>query len=450
MKKLYLYLTIAFILAVVIDFTVLGQKQDIRRSGSNSSGGSGNVTLLPFNQDIEQWGFTNYLQFSQFATNNSVGLRLPYWTVFSGGTNLGSGDVASDASFVISSAQFNIPPGDQSAGGVTLSASAITNWFGDTFSAPQGVFTLNSVFATTNAMADYMAYFYIVPQLGTLGAQEMRSNEVLLAVSPDYHFPYVFSLTSAGVGDSSTPGTLARAGINTTRASAWLEVGAGLLNKYPMQKWSHNNGTNVVAQMEYDGSLHTDGTLGSGPVLSSDLYVQNATTGQNLITGSGVDDTAHSSLFGVEYGATNGIAIYGAAQSVITNGWSVGVEGDSYAVVDGQESTGVRALAGTAVPNASKTIGVRVLDGTTFQAGSSTNNWGIKVEDQTLGKTNYAIQTGLGQVSFGAPVETRNTTTTPTGAQLGVGGGAFWCSNAVVYVSFSTDGSSVTTKQIAP
>lgn len=43
-----------------------------------------------------------------------------------------------------------------------------------------------------------------------------------------------------------------------------------------------------------------------------------------------------------------------------------------------------------------------------------------------------------------------STTTTPTGAQIGAGNAIAWVSNAVFYVSVSTDGSTVNTKLLAP
>jgi hypothetical protein len=55
-----------------------------------------------------------------------------------------------------------------------------------------------------------------------------------------------------------------------------------------------------------------------------------------------------------------------------------------------------------------------------------------------------------GNISASGQLRISSTTSTPTGASLGAGGAALWVSNAVVYASYSADGSSVSTKQIAP
>jgi hypothetical protein len=68
--------------------------------------------------------------------------------------------------------------------------------------------------------------------------------------------------------------------------------------------------------------------------------------------------------------------------------------------------------------------GLRVGSITDSGAGSITNVYGLKIEDQTAGVTNYAIHTGLGQVRLGGPLTLPGGTLLTTSAALTNGAAA--------------------------
>lgn len=90
-----------------------------------------------------------------------------------------------------------------------------------------------------------------------------------------------------------------------------------------------------------------------------------------------------------------------------------------------------------------------------WQRAASTITWtatsnAADSADTGLARSSAGVVRVSNGSSGGGKLSFLSTTNTPTGANIGAGGGIFWVSNAVAYVSVSSDGSSVTTKQIAP
>ncbi len=92
------------------------------------------------------------------------------------------------------------------------------------------------------------------------------------------------------------------------------------------------------------------------------------------------------------------------------NNGSIGAELDAFYSGSGTavEVSGVYTDVGNGSTGAvTNMMGIHVTTNSNFGGGSITNNYGLKVEDQTAGTTNYAIYTGLGKVSLGDALQFR-------------------------------------------
>ncbi len=150
----------------------------------------------------------------------------------------------------------------------------------------------------------------------------------------------------------------------------------------------------------------------------SSAVLNAAAAGLNVAVAGTVQDNTLTSIFGV-YGEVesthtsgnkgNVIAVaadsYHRAAGTITN--LIGV--NAYADAGGGNVTTAAGLSAqaalTGAGNITTLVGVDVLANADTGAGTATNNYGIRVGNQTVGASNWAIKTGTGTVEFGDLVQ---------------------------------------------
>lgn len=145
----------------------------------------------------------------------------------------------------------------------------------------------------------------------------------------------------------------------------------------------------------------------------SSLMVTNDITGGSKIVVLGTVQTTHTS--GTLANSTSGEFdnYHNGAGGTVTNqnGVSGFVENDAGTVVTASGGIFATGIAGTGVTT--NNIGVQIVAATDTSSGAITNNYGLKIGNQTVGSTiNSAITTGTGTIDLGGKITTYNAVAT--------------------------------------
>lgn len=268
--------------------------------------------------------------------------------------------------------------------------------------------------------------------------------------------------------NGSTPGailvrSLAYATCIGTRNDSALHLGTWLTNRMTIDPTGNitlgdtNSPTLVIVQND-----HTQADLFSGET----LQIRNTEGSGNWSTIHFRGALSDGFLGFADYAAANNKHIALSANGTVE---TLKVSGDNIVTVTGTESivgagqSMTMSGSGTSEnyhrftsTGGDAAIGVESSTGGSLLAGglpyatvlSSVGSTAVQIG--TAATPRLTVQSdGIVSVTSGY-LRLPSKTVTPTGAEIGAGGAIYWCSNAVAYISVSTDGSAVTTKQICP
>ncbi len=213
--------------------------------------------------------------------------------------------------------------------------------------------------------------------------------------------------------------------IDGSRDVTQLTVEGAANQTTSLQKWQDGD-QQVVAQVSSDGRFQIGNNLDTlRPPALVNIRRDRPAPIQGLSTQAKFSEAINTVLEWVSHKlellGANGVSRRVSALRVQLTHNNSGVSADAdlragdFEVVT-QQSAGQAVAVHAAVTNQ---VGATLTDGMGVQidlqnAGTLTNAYGLKIEDVDQGITNYAIQTGLGQVEFGGDVEVRGQLRAPT------------------------------------
>ena len=248
----------------------------------------------------------------------------------------------------------------------------------------------------------------------TTDSLNVRRMAVATSTSPDFSLQVggaaLFGGALSVYGNTTLQGTLTGAG------EAFFNGGARIST---LNATSTNIGTLTVfgnatttGNTALGGTLYVkDGNVGIGTTSpSANLTVGDESTlpavlqGYTNGTSLQVSGSSQSVAVGIE--SVSGAGLYVVTKGVpdIDHPYVTGIASDVMGGINNQTVTGISTEAYSNGFNVSSLVGVDIQTGSLWNGGSTINNTGLLIEDQTVGTNNYAIKTGLGTVSFGGNV----------------------------------------------